>query len=135
MTGYSRQTSGHALYFCIFNEYEATAKNVFCKQTTDLLLRSQNILPDFWLSGSHEHPQKFTTKLNVWLLRKLNTSFSYLFTKNVLLIKQFCFSSDFDETLWDYSTHEHFWENFIVWGARSGPPLMHRQLNHIIILQ
>ena len=39
MTGYSRQTSGHALYFCIFNEYEATAKNVFCKQTADLLYK------------------------------------------------------------------------------------------------
>ena len=49
MTGYSRQTSGHALYFCIFNEYEATAKNVFCKQIADLLYK-KNIL--FFSDGS-----------------------------------------------------------------------------------
>ena len=33
---------------------------------------------------------------------------SCLFTKNVLLIKFFCFWSDFDETWWDCSTHEYY---------------------------
>ena len=40
--------------------------------------------------------------------RKLKKSVSCLFTKNVLGIKNFCFWSDFDETLWDCSTHEHY---------------------------
>ena len=39
-----------------------------------------------------------------WVRRK--NAISCLFTKNVLIIKIVCFSSDFDETLWDCSTHE-----------------------------
>ena len=57
----------------------------------------------------------------------MENSVSCLFTKNVLLIKIFCFWSDFDETLWDCSTHFNlmrylnFWDSKNFWGAKSGP--------------
>ena len=60
-------------------------------------------------------------KLSDAFWRKLKKSVSCLFTKNVLVIKNFCFWSDFDETLWDCSTHEYCWDNKNFWGAKSGP--------------
>ena len=65
--------------------------------------------PNFQSSGSNEHSQKVSSKSGAGFLRKLNISVSYLFTKNVLGIKFFCFWSDFDETLWDCSTHQMNW--------------------------
>ena len=46
--------------------------------------------------------------LRCLFLRLLNSSISCLFTNIRLLIKIFCFSSNFDETLWDCSTHGYY---------------------------
>ena len=63
---------------------------------------------DFKLYGLNKHFLKFWAKYSSCFLRKWKSSVSCLFTKNVLLIIFFCFWSDFDETLWDCSTHEYY---------------------------
>ena len=50
-----------------------TQEYVFCKQTADLVNKFWAPLvltPVFWLSGSNEHPQKFSSKSNYGFLRK-----------------------------------------------------------------